>query len=94
VKAIPNDHGKASTPAPVALPAPRVRGAIRATMIRRRDRPRGLEPNSTKRAGVISSRSWKRPFDEPIPLPRGRQLVTLKDSAKYIQNLPKAEQQR
>jgi hypothetical protein len=36
---------------------------------------------------------WKRPFDEPIPLPRGRQLVTLKDAAKYIQKLAAAEQQ-
>ena len=36
--------------------------------------------------------SWSRPFDEPIPLPRGRQIVTLKDAATYIQQLPKAEQ--
>ena len=36
---------------------------------------------------------WKRPFDDPIPLPRSRQLVTLKDAAEYIQKLPKAEQQ-
>jgi hypothetical protein len=35
---------------------------------------------------------WNRPFDEPIPLSRGRQLVTLKDAANYIQKLPKAEQ--
>jgi hypothetical protein len=35
---------------------------------------------------------WKRPFDEPIPLPRGRQLVTLKDAATYIVKLPNAEQ--
>ena len=35
---------------------------------------------------------WKRPFDEPIPLPRGRQLVTLKDAGTYITKLPKAEQ--
>jgi hypothetical protein len=45
----------------------------------------------------ISSRNApkgrKRPFDDPIPLPRGRQLVTLEDAAKYIQKLPKAEQQ-
>ena len=34
---------------------------------------------------------WSRRFDEPIPLPRGRQLVTLKDAANYIQKLPKAE---
>jgi hypothetical protein len=36
---------------------------------------------------------WQRRFDEPIPLPKGRQLVTLKDAARYIQKLPKAEQQ-
>ena len=35
---------------------------------------------------------WSRAFDDPIPLPRGRQLVTLKDAANYIQKLPKAEQ--
>jgi hypothetical protein len=29
---------------------------------------------------------------EPIPLPRGRQIVTLKDAAEYIQKLPDAEQ--
>ena len=37
-------------------------------------------------------RGWKRPFDDPIPLPKGRQLVTLKDAAYYIVKLPKAEQ--
>src|SRR5260370_30241505 len=35
---------------------------------------------------------WKRPFDDPIPLPRGRQLVTLQDAGRYITKLPKAEQ--
>jgi hypothetical protein len=35
---------------------------------------------------------WKRPFDDPIPLPRGRQLATLQDAANYIMKLPKAEQ--
>jgi hypothetical protein len=35
---------------------------------------------------------WSRAFDEPISLPRGRQLVTLKDAANFIQKLPKAEQ--
>ena len=39
-----------------------------------------------------SPQGWKRPFDDPIPLPRGRQIVTLKDAAEYIQKLPKAEQ--
>jgi hypothetical protein len=40
---------------------------------------------------VNADRGWKRPFDDPIPLPRGRQLVTLKDAANYITKLPKAE---
>jgi hypothetical protein len=30
-------------------------------------------------------------FDDPIPLPRGRQLVTLQDAGTYITKLPKAE---
>jgi hypothetical protein len=30
---------------------------------------------------------WSRAFDDPIPLPRGRQLVTVKDAANYIQKL-------
>jgi hypothetical protein len=34
---------------------------------------------------------WQRPFDDPIALPRGRQLVTLRDAAEYITKLPKAE---
>jgi hypothetical protein len=38
--------------------------------------------------------SWSRRFDDPIDLPRGRRLVTLKDAASYMQKLPKkAEQQ-
>jgi hypothetical protein len=41
---------------------------------------------------VRADRGWKRPFDDPIPLPRRRQLVTLKDAADYIMKLPKAEQ--
>jgi hypothetical protein len=34
---------------------------------------------------------WSRKFDEPIPLPKSRQLVTLKDAGTYITKLPKAE---
>jgi hypothetical protein len=37
------------------------------------------------------SNGWKRSFDDPIPLPRGRQLVTLQDAGNYITKLPKAE---
>jgi hypothetical protein len=40
---------------------------------------------------VTADRGWKRPFEEPIPLPRGRPLVTLEDAGAYITKLPKAE---
>jgi hypothetical protein len=33
---------------------------------------------------------WSTRFDEPIPLPRGRRLVTLEDAGNYIVKLPKA----
>jgi hypothetical protein len=36
--------------------------------------------------------SWDRPpFTEPIELPKGKKLVTLRDAAHYITKLPKAE---
>jgi hypothetical protein len=35
--------------------------------------------------------SWSRTFYEPIALPNGRKLVTLRDAANYITKLPKAE---
>ena len=40
---------------------------------------------------MTSKGGWNRQFEDPIPLPRGRQLVTLKDAADYITRLPKAE---
>jgi hypothetical protein len=40
---------------------------------------------------AMPDRGWKRAFDEPIPLPRGRELVTLEDAGHYITKLPKAE---
>ena len=40
---------------------------------------------------MSSARGWKRSFDDPIPLPRGRQIVTLEDAGNYITRLPKAE---
>ena len=48
-----------------------------------------FEPCIPRRASV--DRGWKRSFEDPIPLPRGRQLVTLEDAGKYITKLPKAE---
>ena len=42
--------------------------------------------------GQMSNRNggWSRPFDDPIRLPGGRALVTLKDAADYVMTLPKA----
>jgi hypothetical protein len=37
--------------------------------------------------------SWDQRFFDPVELPNGRKLVTLRDAAKYIVKLPKAEQQ-
>jgi hypothetical protein len=34
---------------------------------------------------------WSTPFEDPIPLPKGKPIVTLKDAAGYIKRLPKAE---
>ena len=34
---------------------------------------------------------WTREFDEPIPVPKGRRLVTLRDAGDYVAKLPKAE---
>jgi hypothetical protein len=42
-------------------------------------------------ASLKPDKGWQRRFDDPIPLPRGRQLVTLQDAGNYITNLPKAE---
>jgi len=35
--------------------------------------------------------SWSREFDEPIQIPNGRTLITLRDAASYITTLPKKE---
>ena len=34
---------------------------------------------------------WDQQFSDPIELPTGRKLVTLRDAATYITKLPKAE---
>jgi hypothetical protein len=36
-------------------------------------------------------RGWHRAFDDPIPLPNGGELHTLRDAANYITRLPKRE---
>jgi hypothetical protein len=35
--------------------------------------------------------SWDERFSDPIELPKGKPLVTLRDAATYITKLPKAE---
>ena len=39
----------------------------------------------------MNEHGWQRKFEDPIPLPKGRQLVTLKDAADYIMKLPKKQ---
>lgn len=47
-----------------------------------------MPSGSSRRAGDISG--WSTPFNEPIPLPGGSQIVTLNDAAYFIKKLPKA----
>jgi hypothetical protein len=39
----------------------------------------------------VSLLPWSTSFEDPIILPDGRQLLTLKDAADYITDLPKKE---
>jgi hypothetical protein len=38
------------------------------------------------------AKGWSTEFEDPIDLPHGRQLTTLREAAGYIMKLPKAEQ--
>jgi hypothetical protein len=49
--------------------------------------------HSIKGLATLSNRGWEREFDDPIPLPRGRPLVTLADARTYIFKLQKADQE-
>ena len=40
---------------------------------------------------MTSKTGWQREFGDPIPLPNGKPLVTLRDAAVYITSLPKKE---
>jgi hypothetical protein len=42
-------------------------------------------------AALMPDKGWSRNFDDLIPLPNGKKLVTLRDAALYITKLPKAE---
>ena len=39
----------------------------------------------------MADKGWQREFEDPISLPDGRTLVTLRDAADYITSLPKKE---
>ncbi len=57
-------------------------------MDRSRECRKVSRPTSTK-AGAISD--WSAEFEDPMELPNGRKLLTLRDAATYITKLPKAE---
>jgi hypothetical protein len=39
----------------------------------------------------MSDQGWHRTFDDPIALPDGSELRTLRDAGNYIRKLPKRE---
>jgi hypothetical protein len=43
------------------------------------------------RCGSHDPVTWSRKFTDPIELPKGKKLVTLRDAALYVTKLPKAE---
>jgi hypothetical protein len=40
---------------------------------------------------MVGAVSWDRPFAEPIELPKGKKLITLRVAAHCVTKLPKAE---
>jgi hypothetical protein len=47
--------------------------------------------STNQAASVTANGSWERAFEEPIPLPGGRRLVTLRDAGHYILKLQESE---
>jgi hypothetical protein len=39
----------------------------------------------------MADKGWQRQFEDPITLPNGKKLITLRDAADYITSLPKKE---
>jgi hypothetical protein len=39
----------------------------------------------------MGDNGWQRKFEDPIPLPKGRQLVTLKDAADHVMKLKESD---
>jgi hypothetical protein len=53
--------------------------------------PPAIASGASSTAGVISGRGWSREFDDPIGLPDGGKLRTLRDAATHGTGLPKKE---
>jgi hypothetical protein len=88
----PIDHGTVNTPAAAAVPACHVQSAMRATKKRRHGHERLQNSIKQKRlASLKADKGWRRRFEDPIPLSRGRQLVTLQDAGNYITKLSRTE---
>ena len=67
---------------------------VYSTKREQHDKPLGIGFAGVKRPiyclnGILLP--WSTPFDDPMVLPDGRQLHTLKDAADYITRLPKNE---
>jgi hypothetical protein len=55
----------------------------------------GLQGRSRQEGlSQLTAKGWDRTFDDPVPLPDGRELATLRDAAVYVQSLPRATQKR
>jgi hypothetical protein len=52
---------------------------------------RGNSCSEAKTLGEAKVVSWDQQFFDPIELPKGKPLVTLRDAALYVTELPKAE---
>ena len=81
---------------PLAATAGRMRSGCRTSS---RASPVRLAGRVERMSGPIGTRpkrmpDWSRPFDDPIPLPRGRQLITLRDAAEYITRVAQGRARR
>jgi hypothetical protein len=52
---------------------------------------REIHPIRRRAICLMAYKGWSREFEDPIPLPGGRKLITLRDAADYMTALPKKE---
>jgi hypothetical protein len=53
-----------------------------------------IHPRRRRSVRLMAAKGWSRAFDEPIPLPRGRELVTSEVALEQAKALAKAERER